>query len=74
MTGVSREQREILGPAWDLQTAIGRAEKQWRESHPELAMVCEEMRAQLVREVNVELVELGGATLAKMPERGGEGE
>lgn len=66
MTGVTKEQREILGPAWELQNAIGRAERQWKETHPELARVCEGMRQQLIREVNVELAELGAGPLKEM--------
>lgn len=66
MTGVSKEQREILGPAWDLLQQIERTESQWRETAPDLVETCVAMRNQLIREVNVKLHERGGAPIAEM--------
>lgn len=71
---MTREQREIIGPAVELRQAMVSVERQWRRSHPVLAEAVAMGRSTLLLIVNSKLMQIGAAPLKEMPERGGQGE
>lgn len=63
---MTKEQREIIGPAVELRQAMAYVERQWRGSHPVLAEAVGMARSVLLLIVNAQLMQIGAAPLKEM--------